>query len=315
MTRPDCSSGLVARSRRDPLTRDERVRLDAHVTTCPSCRLEQRIGADFDAIGGVRPGDDVLDARLADAIVQGCSGRAHRRGPPPRWVWASVAAACLLAAAGAGAGLSLGHRRASGPQQGPAQLAGAEGAFGPSLPSPPPAVAEAPAPAVGTIVPMPLVSREAEASAAAPPRVPRPSRAQQLRAEARSEPTEIETASSLFESANGERRKNHVTSAISLYDQLQRRYPKSEEARISRVSLGRLLLERGIWSEALSQLDAYLASGDGGTLVPEALFGRARALEALGQTADARAAWNRLLLTFPDSVYARPARQRLDASH
>lgn len=312
MTRPDCSSALVARSRRDPLTRDERARLDAHVATCASCRLEQRIGADFDAIGGVRPGDDVLDARLADAIVQGCSGRAPRRGPP-RWVWASAAAACLLLAAGAGAGLSLRHRGAS--EQVPPHVAGTESAPGPRPSAPPSTVAQAPAAAAVTVAPVPLVSRGAEASPAAPPGVTRASAARQPRAEARSEPTEAETASSLFESANGERRKNHVTAAISLYDQLQRRYPKSEEARISRVSLGRLLLERGIWSEALSQLDAYLASGDGGTLAPEALFGRARALEALGQTADARATWNRLLTTFPDSVYARPARQRLDASH
>jgi TolA-binding protein len=124
-------------------------------------------------------------------------------------------------------------------------------------------------------------------------------------------PAASETASSLFETANAERRRDHFTAALSLYDQLQRRYPTSEEAHVSHVSLGRLLLERGLWSEAVPQLDAYLATG--GTLAPEALFGKARALDALGRRAEAATAWRELLSAYPDSVYASQARQRVAA--
>ena len=63
----------------------------------------------------------------------------------------------------------------------------------------------------------------------------------------------------------------------------------------------------------MPQLDEYLAASPTGTLAPEALFGKARALEALGKRDDARRVWARLLASYPDSVYAAQARQRLDA--
>jgi len=123
---------------------------------------------------------------------------------------------------------------------------------------------------------------------------------------------ETETASSLFASANSERRHNHVAAAISLYEELQQRYPGSDEARVSHVSLGRLLLERSMWSEGLSQLDDYLAAAPDGMLAPEALFGKARALAALGRLDEERGQWVGLLSKFPDSVYAAQARRRID---
>jgi TolA-binding protein len=83
------------------------------------------------------------------------------------------------------------------------------------------------------------------------------------------------------------------------------------EAHVSHVSLGRLLLERGLWADAVPQLDAYLATG--GTLAPEALYGKARALDALGRRDDGAAAWRELARRYPDSVYADQAEQRLGA--
>jgi len=122
----------------------------------------------------------------------------------------------------------------------------------------------------------------------------------------------VEMGSSLFERANAERRSGRALSAISLYEELQKRYPQSDEARISRVSLGRLLLDRGMWSEADAQFEGYLAASGSGTLAPEALYGKALSLEGLGRRDEARLAWDRLLARFPDSVYSGPARQRLE---
>ena len=79
MRRFECSSDLVARSRRRALTDDERIRLEAHLEGCTECQLELELGADFDAMAGVRPGDDVLDARLAEDVLRRLSGR-----PTPR---------------------------------------------------------------------------------------------------------------------------------------------------------------------------------------------------------------------------------------
>jgi TolA-binding protein len=46
-------------------------------------------------------------------------------------------------------------------------------------------------------------------------------------------------------------------------------------------------------------------------LIPEALYGRGRALTGLGDRAEETRTWQRLLRDFPDSAYAEPARRRL----
>jgi TolA-binding protein len=298
MTRAACSSDLVSRARRGALAPDERMRLEAHLHACAACRLEDRVGADFDAIGAVRPGDDVRDARLADAVARQLgTGTTPRR----RAVRATALVACLLLATGAAASAALGLRasRHAVPVDalGAAAVVPVVSSASPgALDIPSPDVA-APGPPAAVQAPRPVAPVVRPATAHADPPAP---------------PVSNETASSIFEAANGERRRNHFTTALSLYDELQRRFPASNEAHVSHVSLGRLLLERGLWADAVPQLDAYLASG--GTLAPEALFGKARALDALGQRADAEAAWRELLAMAPESVYAPQARQRLDST-
>jgi TolA-binding protein len=306
MRRGDCTSDLVVRARHVALSHDERARLDAHLASCASCRLERRIGADFDAAGGVRPGDDVLDARLADAVARRLRrGRERRVGPLPLVM---VAASLMIAAAAAGAvGVARVWRGGGVVTTAVRPAWGGVGAgvgVGVGVGADVGASAAAGAGEEET-APVPTERRsDGPVAPSAPARATPHAQG----------PAAGESAAALFENANDERRHKHLTAAISLYDQLQRRFPKSEEARISRVSLGRLLLERGLWADALPQLDEYLASMPNGTLAPEALFGRARALEALGRQDEARRAWSRLLTTFPDSVYAARARQQLGAT-
>jgi TolA-binding protein len=315
MRRFECSSDLVARSRRRALTDDERIRLEAHLEGCTECQLELELGADFDAMAGVRPGDDVLDARLAEDVLRRLSGR--RR--PTRSVvlpMMAAAAACTLIAAAALAGVGEGWvRRTLAPPAAHVESAairaaavaarvGVAAIARPGEPADPATAREASPPAA------PLESTPAATPAAT---VVATSAARAPRAASSGSHGEGETAASLFQSANAERRRGHLTTAISLYDELERRFPRSEEARTSHVSLGRLLLERGLWADALPQLDEYLTASPAGTLAPEALFGEARALEALGRRDEARRAWSHLLGSYPDSVYATQARQRLQS--
>jgi TolA-binding protein len=304
MRRADCSSELVARSRQRTLTRDERLRLDAHLDGCADCRLELEIGDDFDAIAGVRAGDDVLDAQLADAVMRRTGGRRGRRA---RVAPLAAAAACLLVAAVATAGVAQRWIPVVAPAPTAAAAvrgAGVSGHLGGTAPIE--ARAEAPR--------APEAAPAGSATIAAGPVSAPPSHAKHsAAAHVAGARAEDETAASLFQGANDERRHGHLTTAISLYDELERRFPSSDEARTSHVSLGRLLLDRGLWGEALPQLDEYLAANPAGTLAPEALFGKARALDALGRRDDARRAWARLLASSPDGVYAAQARQRLDA--
>lgn len=119
-------------------------------------------------------------------------------------------------------------------------------------------------------------------------------------------------AASLFADANRARRDGNVDRAVGLYRTLQSRYPNSSESELSRALLAQLLLDRGNPEAALAGFDRYLAE-DSPVLSAEALVGRARALEQLGKSSQAEAAWRQVQSRFPGSVHARLAATRLAA--
>ncbi|HYQ02025.1 MAG TPA: tetratricopeptide repeat protein [Polyangiaceae bacterium] len=119
-------------------------------------------------------------------------------------------------------------------------------------------------------------------------------------------------AASLFADANRARRDGNADRAVALYRTLQSRFPSSSESELSRALLAQLLLDRGNPEAALAGFDRYLAE-DTPVLSAEALVGRARALEQLGKSAQAAAAWRQVQTRFPGSVHARLAATRLAA--
>ena len=123
------------------------------------------------------------------------------------------------------------------------------------------------------------------------------------------EPT---SASELFSRANQARRDGKVTEAARLYRALQERFSGTSEELVSRVTLGRLLLDRlGDSRGALVQFNSYLASPGGGVLREEAMVGRALSLGRMGRAAEERAAWQALLDGFPKSTQRKRAMARL----
>jgi TolA-binding protein len=120
------------------------------------------------------------------------------------------------------------------------------------------------------------------------------------------------SAAELFRRANELRQANQRAEAEAAYEEVERRFPRSEEAGVSRITLGRLYAQEGKTSAALAQFDAYLAGH--GALREEALIGRATALAKLGRADDERQAWSELLRQCPDSVAAPRARARIAAS-
>jgi TolA-binding protein len=304
---------LLARSRRGTLSAVEQRALDAHLAVCPLCEAARAFGALFDAIPDrPRAEDDVLAARLADRVA----GRRAVTGPHRLKVFTAAAAVALVAAAGAAAAWVSVRR-----QPLPSAEAG-------RAPRPEPVgsavAARAAAPAPASEPSLEAVAREEagiEAAAArAPRRAPAPATSRTLarrrtRASAQPEPTPgatQPTAAELFAAANAARRARDLRGAIDRYLGLEQRFPDSEEALVARVSAGDLLSRVGEREAALQAFDRYLARRPDGALAPEALFGRARLLEALARRADESAAWQRLLRTFPGSVYEPAARRRLD---
>ena len=101
--------------------------------------------------------------------------------------------------------------------------------------------------------------------------------------------------------------------ALALYDDLERQYPASSEARLANATTARLLLDQGNAGGALSRFDSYLASG-AGELREEAMAGRATALERLGREDEESRAWALLLASYPRTPYAAHARARVGRS-
>jgi TolA-binding protein len=114
-------------------------------------------------------------------------------------------------------------------------------------------------------------------------------------------------AAGVFAQAVAERQQGRAPMAIAAFRALQRRYPDSREATVSLVSLGDLLLGAGNPAEALLAFESYLLRAPAGTLVPEAMIGKARALAALGRTTEAASTWRAVVRQFPDSPYAQRA--------
>ena len=114
----------------------------------------------------------------------------------------------------------------------------------------------------------------------------------------------------LFAEANDARRRGELERAVALYRELERRHPDTEEAKVARATVGRLLLERGDTASALDRFDAYLDRSRG-ALTQDAMIGRAEALRRLGRSREEAAAWAALLAKYPDSAQAAKARARL----
>ena len=123
----------------------------------------------------------------------------------------------------------------------------------------------------------------------------------------------LESAAALFARANRARRESDTPRAVALYERLQRRFPSSPEALASEIPMGLLKLSLGQASGALPHFAAYLERAPKGELGPEALWGQAQALFALGRSESARRALRLLLSKHPESAYAGAARAKLQA--
>jgi TolA-binding protein len=149
---------------------------------------------------------------------------------------------------------------------------------------------------------------EESAAPAGADSVPRVARAVSKGAAAQVAP---KSAAEQFAEANQLRKSGRIGAAVAAYRRLQHQHPGSSQARLSHVLLGRILLQQGSAGPAHAQFSSYLRSSPGGSLAEEALHGQATALRRSGRTAEERQVWRTLIARFPQSIYARRARERL----
>lgn len=100
------------------------------------------------------------------------------------------------------------------------------------------------------------------------------------------------------------RNAGNIRQGIALYETLQRRFPDSEEAAVSHVSLARLLMDRAAQpGRALTHYQVYLRRHGKGVLAEEALAGAALAAAKQGDSQLAAHYRDRLRTEFPGSIH------------
>lgn len=289
MSQPDSHpDDLLDLARHGDLDDEQARRLDDHVRECPTCRLELELAKDFDVLLGP---DEDADARALEsanrAIAKLDIDVTVYRTRRSWWIRAAWLSAAVLAAGAAAAGIWQSMGSGGGESRAPVVVAAAS-------------VAEAPPPTPPRNVETTVSVEDLEVVADT---VPSGSSVSMKEPGA-------PTAAELFSSATRAHREGRNPEAVRLFQELQRRYPSSREARASHATLGRLLLDGADPNAALKQFDEYLAN-PGGAVGEEALVGRARALESLGRRDEERAVWRDLLQRYPNSVHAGRAKRRL----
>lgn len=112
----------------------------------------------------------------------------------------------------------------------------------------------------------------------------------------------------LLAKAQALRARGQYKSCAQIYHRLWSEFPRSEEAKVSMISLGELeLVQRKDARAALAAFNAYLRLG--GPLEREARFGKIRALQALERRDDAGAETASFLRDYPTSTQASTLRR------
>jgi hypothetical protein len=284
---------LLERAERGAISPADRVRLEQHLAECAVCRVERALATQAAIDVAPLRDEKLLLARLKRDVGARLEALPGPRARRKRTVVVVALLAASVASVATAASVVALRRAASHETTVVAPMPKAH--LAPRATAP--VVAGVPGPAAEERSPA-----EPTAVDAAPP------------AELPAKPAAVEvtSAAEAFSRANLARRDGKVKEAVRLYRTLQERFAGSSEELVSRVALGRLLLDRlGDSRGALVQFNSYLASPGRGALREEAMVGRALALGRLGRGAEERAAWSALLTAWPKSAHAKHARARL----
>jgi hypothetical protein len=298
MTRFDLHpEDLLERASRGIADAAEMARLAQHLAECTVCRVERALVVQAALDAAPLRDEKLLVARLKRGAAARLAAPTVRHSKRNGAVVAVALAATVASVAAAATFVIV--RGGVDPE---AVVAG-QPSQRPPLPAPPPRRSE------------PVKTDEAHGVAADEATAAEPSGRQgepEVARSAERAAVEPASASELFSRANQARRDGKATEAVRLYRALQERFSGTSEELVSRVTLGRLLLDRlGDSRGALVQFNSYLASPGGGVLREEAMVGRALSLGRMGRTAEERVAWHALLDTFPKSTQRKRAQARL----
>jgi len=280
---------LLCASRREELTLHEQRRLRESLQYSFEVRLMSGILSELERDSRVRPGDDVVLARINARALSGVRPRAApiKAHGKRRTLVLLVAAAVLLVAGLAGAWLGGARSRRAPPTHPLHCMIGSAGK---------PKRGPTPAPSV-----VPVDARSIESSE---PSEPTPDASTKTRDAKGSPPRSV---SELFARANSLRRQGRPAEAAVLYQLLLDSYPTAREVGPARLALAKYLQTKQP-ERALGQFLALARAG--GALRAEALWGFSEVATTLDRRSVSQQALADLLREFPDSPYAAVARSR-----
>jgi tol-pal system protein YbgF len=118
--------------------------------------------------------------------------------------------------------------------------------------------------------------------------------------------------SRMLDTAKSDYFAGSYASAISGFEALLRTFPRTEAAAEAQYLLGETYSLQKRWLDAANAYTAAIQNFPRTAWVPESYYKRGKALESLGQTDGARASYEQLLKTYPDTPSAGLAKQALD---
>ena len=315
---------LSARARRGQLGDSESRELERLLEASLEARLAHRAGLEFDGEDSVLVGDDALIERINQRLIAPLHQTAHRKR---RVVALVVGGICTAMAAAAGPALVAEWRPAWPIFAGSNQP---EGAL--EQPAVHPAQtrsnrARTPSGGISHGEQRSIVDEQrlaetdpgdqklaVQAPLSSAGRTQSEARAHENHARSDDAGPSSKSSRALFTEASLMRRQGRSGRAIQLYSELLERYPHSAEAGSAQIALGMLHLQSGAAGTALTYFNRYLGEHPAGQLGAEALWGKTRALTALGRDEEARRDLLRLVSRYPRSTYATAARAKLGST-
>jgi len=116
----------------------------------------------------------------------------------------------------------------------------------------------------------------------------------------------------MLDSAKSDYYAGQWSLALSGFEAVLRTFPRSESAAEAQFFIGETYYQQNKWREAIDAYGLVLQNHRTSGTVPDAYFKRGRAYAQTGQTDAARASWEAVMKTFPDSDAARLAKQDLE---
>jgi tol-pal system protein YbgF len=118
--------------------------------------------------------------------------------------------------------------------------------------------------------------------------------------------------SRMLDTAKSDYFAGSYASAVTGFDALIRTFPTSEAAAEAQFMLGESYTQQKRYADAVNAYSATVQKFPRSTWVAEAYYKRGKAQESLGQPDAARASYEFLLKSFPDTSSAGLAKQALD---